>query len=83
MSGALNSLERNRAKDYKRIKDIWDDEPPTRIAIAALLWNGYTYQQSFRMMHDHYKINEDEFWRIVKLYSLKELEPTTNKKGKV
>lgn len=69
----MKILDINRAKDFKRIKDIWRDKPPVRIAIAALLYAGYEYDKAYQMMKREYDLSEAEFWRNVKIYSLKEV----------
>jgi hypothetical protein len=68
----MPTLDKERAKSFTTIKRIWEEEPPVRIAIAALLYLGYTHLQAFDMMAEHYNLDEDEYWRNVKLYHLKE-----------
>jgi hypothetical protein len=60
-----------RAKQFKSLKDMWEEEPPVRIAIAALLYAGYTHLQAFDMMAEHYNLSEDEYWRNVEALRFK------------
>jgi hypothetical protein len=62
-----------RAKQFKSLKDMWEEEPPVRIAIAALLNSAYDHQTAYKMMAEHYNLTEAEYWRNVELYGLKEL----------